>query len=280
MSSDEVSGTDWTSNEVELVVGYYFDMLDLELARVPFNKSARNAELHKLIGRSRGSIERKHQNISAVMNELGLPWIDGYKPLKNYQQRLLSTIEVMLPKRTELFTDSQQQATSEVAAPEELFYEAPPQLSTKPEPKDAELERLIRKFDPAARDEKNRTLGKRGEELIFHSELARVASSNSHLIDKVKWVSRDEGDGAGFDILSFDENGNEKLLEVKTTVGHQTTPFFISANELQVSQERPNAFRLVRLYNFAKKPKVFELRPPLSESVLLKTSMFKAYFEQ
>ena len=96
----------------------------------------------------------------------------------------------------------------------------------------------------------------------------------------MRWISTEEGDGAGFDILSFDTDGSERLLEVKTTVGHQTTPFFISSNEMQLSESKPKEFRLVRLYDFSKKPKAFELKPPLSESVFLKTAVFKAYFEQ
>ena len=45
-----------------------------------------------LQGRSDPSIERKHQNISAVLLEMGLPFIDGYKPLRNYQRPLLPAV--------------------------------------------------------------------------------------------------------------------------------------------------------------------------------------------
>jgi Domain of unknown function (DUF3883) len=51
------------------------------------------------------------------------------------------------------------------------------------------------------------------------------------LASKVKWVAQEDGDGAGYDILSFSPNGQERFLEVKTTVGHQRTPFFLSRNE-------------------------------------------------
>jgi hypothetical protein len=42
-------------------------MLTLELSRQPYVKSHRNSALQDLTGRSHGSIEYKHQNISAVL---------------------------------------------------------------------------------------------------------------------------------------------------------------------------------------------------------------------
>lgn len=59
-------------------------MLMIELGGGTVVKAERNRALQALTGRSRGSIEYKHQNISAVMAEFGLPFIRGYKPAKNY----------------------------------------------------------------------------------------------------------------------------------------------------------------------------------------------------
>jgi hypothetical protein len=84
MSTADPTGTDWTDREIDLIVADYFDMLRLELAGQSYVKAHRNAALQELTRRSRGSIERKHQNISAVLVKLGMPWISGYKPLANY----------------------------------------------------------------------------------------------------------------------------------------------------------------------------------------------------
>jgi hypothetical protein len=51
-------------------------------------------------------------------------------------------------------------------------------------------------------------------------------------------VSGEEGDGAGFDIASFDRDGSERLIEVKTTNGWGAHPFHISSNELAVADNR------------------------------------------
>jgi hypothetical protein len=64
----------WSREEVEATVAAYLDMLDQELRGLQFNKSdARRRLGATLSGRSEGAIERKHQNISAILIELGFP---------------------------------------------------------------------------------------------------------------------------------------------------------------------------------------------------------------
>ncbi|WP_199321918.1 hypothetical protein [Leptolyngbya sp. FACHB-321] len=79
--------------EVEAVVADYFTMLSLELRREPYNQAAHRRNLLQLLkGRSEGAIERKHQNISAILMEFGYPYIFGYKPLGNYQSLLYEVV--------------------------------------------------------------------------------------------------------------------------------------------------------------------------------------------
>src|SRR5690606_23368079 len=79
-----ITGTHWSDSEIDLIVADYFDMLALEQAGSPYNKAEHNRALQHLTGRSPGSIEFKHQNISAVLVRLGLPRIEGYKPMPNF----------------------------------------------------------------------------------------------------------------------------------------------------------------------------------------------------
>jgi len=80
----------WSEAEVLAIVEDYFSMLALELKGIPYNKAQHNRELsQRLNNRSKGSIEMKHMNISAIMHELGMPAISGYKPFSNYQRNLL-----------------------------------------------------------------------------------------------------------------------------------------------------------------------------------------------
>ena len=71
------AGTPWTRQEIEAIVADYLEMLMTELAGGTFVKAEHNRVLQALTGRSHGSIEYKHQNISAVMAEFGLPFIKG-----------------------------------------------------------------------------------------------------------------------------------------------------------------------------------------------------------
>ena len=71
------AGTDWATDECEIIVEDYLDMLLTELRGGKFNKAERNRALQHKIRRSKGSIEYKHRNISAVMSEFGLPFILG-----------------------------------------------------------------------------------------------------------------------------------------------------------------------------------------------------------
>ena len=141
------------------------------------------------------------------------------------------------------------------------------------------MARLVKKFDPVERDFRNRSLGKAGEEMIFAFERQHLtALGREDLARKVRWVSQEDGDGAGYDIRSFDYKGSERLIEVKTTNGLQTTPFYLTRNELSFSKERPQEFRICRLYDFLKQPKMFELAPPIENLVRLEPLSYSASF--
>lgn len=278
MEFDERSGQDWSDEEINLIVADYFAMLEKELLREPYVKSKRNAELQKLTGRSRGSIEFKHQNLSAVLMALGEPWITGYKPMRNVQKSLIDGVERFLDRRSAISLRLPQKETA-FAEEGSLFIGPPPIRSENSEESNVSLARLVRKFDPALRDERNRNLGRRGEERVLRSEHARlIFEGRPDLARKVKWVSQEDGDGAGYDIRSFDINGDERFLEVKTTNGHRNTPFLISRNEMQFSEERSNGFRIFCLHDFAKEPKAFLINSPLKSHLILEPANYKASF--
>lgn len=79
---------DWTDDENEAVVAEYFHMLDAELAGDEYVKREINERVQTATGRSHGSVEYKFQNVSAVLDEAGLPWVSGYMPASNYQAAL------------------------------------------------------------------------------------------------------------------------------------------------------------------------------------------------
>ena len=105
MTSEDRFGQDWNNGELDLIVADYFSMLDAELKNEPYNKSEHRRGLIAKIGRTEGSVERKHQNISAVLQELVMPTITGYKPLPNFQKTIIDAIDRYLtqtPKALQL----------------------------------------------------------------------------------------------------------------------------------------------------------------------------------
>lgn len=263
---------DWTADELLLIVNDYFSMLDAELSGSRYSKSEHRRVLRDLVKRSEGSIEFKHQNITAVLQDLGLPWIAGYKPRSNYQGALLDAVEAQL--RRQLPREVGQLDGGQPMDAEDVLVSPPGRRTGSKSP---ELERLIRKFDPAARDAGNRKLGRAGEEFVLNFERHSLrALGCGGLADRVRWIADVEGDGAGFDILSFDPDGCEKYLEVKTTCGGARTPFYISRNELCLSEQRPAEFRLVRVHQFANDPKIFVLEPPLLDHLCIEPIAYRA----
>jgi hypothetical protein len=275
LADQEKIGTDWTEDELDLIVADYFDMLRAEQAASPYVKAHHSAELMARTGRTHRSVEYKHMNISAVLEEIGHPIIRGYKAKANYQNALFDAIERHLMKQPVLWTPD---AVVELAEERLPFLESPPQLQP-PKSRPKRLERLVRKFDAGERDFRNRALGKAGEEAVFLYERHRLqAEDRPDLARKVRWVAREDGDGAGYDILSFDLAGGERLIEVKTTLGGRTTPFYLTRNEHDLAEERVDAFRLMRVHSFAREPRMFELIPPLADAVRLSPHTFQASF--
>ena len=117
------------------------------------------------------------------------------------------------------------------------------------------------KHDYLAREARNSALGKSGELLALEYESFRLhQAGKKHLAERIEHVSNSRGDGLGYDILSFDENGKERFIEVKTTAFAKETPFFASHNEISLAREKAEHFYLYRLFDFRKKPRLFSLQ--------------------
>jgi hypothetical protein len=278
MADQAKIGTPWQEDELDAIVADYFAMLTAELAGQAYTKSRHGAALMAKIGRTHRSVEFKHQNISAVLDELGMPWISGYIPKRNYQNAIFGAIDRYLSQHPEILEFVPPPRPVATILRPELF--VPPPAMTPAEMGPEGLRRLVHKFDPIERDQRNRSLGRAGEEFVLDVERQQLKEMNRpDLASKVRWVAADEGDGAGYDIHSFDpQNGSARLIEVKTTNGSARTPFFLSRNERNRSTERPAEWCIYRVHLFATVPKIFVLAPPLEDSVRLTTEIWRASF--
>jgi len=137
--------------------------------------------------------------------------------------------------------------------------------------------------DYGLKDSKNRKLGLEGELLVLNQEKDYLRQKNrDDLADKVLHTSVVEGDGAGYDIKSFDYEGNIKYIEVKTTRSSANTSFFISPNELEFSKQNKNHYFLYRLYEYqidTSSSKAYILEGDLSDQINITPTQFKAHIK-
>jgi hypothetical protein len=277
--------THWSAPEVEAAVADYFDMLRAELSGRRYNKTEhRRALISRLNDRSDGSVELKHQNISAVLIEMGIPYIDGYKPRYNYQRSLLPTaVTAYLRRHPELqalfAADSAAVPAIPTVADILAALEAPPVPKELQTPTLAEP-RLV--YNPGGvnyleREARNQSLGEAGEQFVLNYERARlIHAGKDALADRIEQVSATLGPSAGFDIRSYETDGSDRYIEVKTTKYGKSTPFFVTPNELRFSREHESRYFLYRTFKFRDSPRLFTLPGHIEERCVLEPAAYIA----
>ena len=277
-------GDDWGREEVQLIVRDYVSMLVQELTGQTYNKSQHRRSLQaKLKSRSEGAIEFKHCNISAVLVELGFPYLKGYKPRVNFQRSLLTEVVAAEIANTPVLDDAALSAVERPAITAEIL-DFSHVIATAPKREVAAHEPAPSYGNPTKRDylereARNQSLGRAGEEFALRFEQWRLSQRGlGQLADRVQHVSVTQGDGLGYDILSFEPDGRERFIEVKTTAFGQKTPFFVSANEVRFARREPEQFRLYRLFEFRANPRLFELVGPVENHCSLDATTYRATF--
>ncbi|MEZ5045034.1 MAG: DUF3883 domain-containing protein [Saprospiraceae bacterium] len=274
----------WSDFEVNEIVIDYFDMLSKEIKQVNYKKSGHRMQLKKkLSNRSDGSIEFKHQNISAILIKYGRPYIIGYKPRSNYQKNLevmvLNYLERnnFIEKDFELFAGESNKIIEPINF--DNWVEPIPRLLKFEEAK-VEFRTRIAHVNYIEKEQANKLLGEQGEELVVQYEKWRlIKAGKESLADKVEWISKDYGDGAGFDILSKNSNGADRYIEVKTTKLGKYTPIYLTRNELAYSKEKESSYYLYRLFEFNKAPKMFNSKGSLDEICTLEPLNYVGRFK-
>ena len=283
----QVNGWDWL--ECEACVQDYFEMLGKELRNEQLNKTEhRNALMLKLRNRSSSSVERKHQNISAILVELGFTYISGYKPLFNYQAQLR---EVVIAHLAGQQLDLKQINTvHDVDLPpfvvnwdRVLDPEIPERIPIATPP---ERKFLARHVNYAQREAENRGLGESGEQFVLDFERFHLAQAGrSDLASEVEWSSKEQGDGLGYDVRSFriGEDGvardEEVFIEVKTTNRGKYQPFYISENEIAFSREFNDRYSLYRVYDFySRGRRLYQMPGLVQDHVRLNPVLYRAGF--
>lgn len=273
----------WKPEEILPAVEAYFAMVAKELADQKVVKAHVYRDLEAEGARTWKSYEYKMQNISAVLALNDLPFLKGLLPARNFQRSLeplvLAYLDAHPEKRTALLAYGQhrnaQQSLLDLLDAETLVEEPAPHYEARPA-----RERTFRaiKVDFATREHACRNLGRSGEDLIVSYEKTRLAAAGrADLAEEVEWVSQTRGDGLGYDIRSFTVEYEERFIEVKTTNFDRETPFLITDNELAFSQENPDQYKLYRLFDFGKKPRMYTLSGSMEVACELAPVRFRAW---
>lgn len=121
-------------------------------------------------------------------------------------------------------------------------------------------------IDYIERGKRNKKIGDRGEQIVLQAEKKFLRDNKRYdLANKVDPVYR-KNDSAGFDILSYDLDEKEKLIEVKTTLGKVgKSSLYVSANELEKSMDKENYYFYIVYEADSLSPKIWRVK---SENLL------------
>lgn len=124
-------------------------------------------------------------------------------------------------------------------------------------------------------------VGKDSEKLIYDLEREKlIKEQREDLANNVIWEAEENGDGAGYDIKSFEKrNGKyvEIYIEVKGTNKSINEPFDISRNEIEVSNKYKDKYYIYRVGNiYSENPKFYKINGKIEDNFKLEAVSFKA----
>lgn len=261
----------WSLAECEITADAYFQSLRKKLNKESFNRQQAIRDVSKVVQRTEGAIDYKFQNIDAILSKAGLPRLND--AIASKVQTLLEYV-VLDPLAKRFATAVETQNT--IATPSGQVFVPVPTIA-KPRRTKERLATTIAKFEFSEVEEKQREIGRLGEQFVLRVERDRLsACGRDDLAGQVKWVSDEIGDGLGYDIESFDDEGAVIFIEVKTTNQGPQSPFFITANELLAASRLGPRFRLYRVFNLSGSPQIYVLQGPLESRLTLTAKVYAA----
>ena len=266
--------TGWDDAQVQSTVTAYFAMLRAELMGQPYVKADFNRAVQAATGRSRGAVDYKFENISAVLRDIGLRYIPGYKPYSNYQDALRTEVERFLARDSEIRRLLEEMPVPDLPPMVQLVEVDPPVMAP---PGTSHRGRVTVGVDFLERQARNRDVGLKGERLVVEYERSWLsARGRADLAALVTHVPSTLGDGAGYDVSSFLLDGSPHHIEVKATCGSVIVPFFLSASELRYALEHPMAYSIYRVFDLGPNPSFYKLTGDMAEILDLMPVSYQA----
>ncbi|SFK73076.1 protein NO VEIN domain-containing protein [Caulobacter sp. UNC279MFTsu5.1] len=258
MGDSAINGRTWNEAEQDLVVGDYLVMLDKVMTGRALDPANHQRALRFVTNRSGGAITFLQGEISAVLTLIGLPTLNDHPPRWDFGDGLVDSVDRCLSARPAVLKAlAQPPALLGRAAAPILTEGAPPPVALAPP--GARAERLVAKFDPAARDQEARMLARIGVAAALVHEQRRLEDrGRPDLAAQVRLALPTDPEGC--DLVSFSRTGAPRLIAVKTTTGGPAAPFRLTPAEEILREAQPEAFVVHRLYDVAREARVFRVR--------------------
>lgn len=274
----------FSMKECIAVVADYFTMLRAEIHGQLYSKADHRNRLSQELGRDPDEIEDYYRGVGAILGALGMPFIDAYKPKAVEDSQLEAAIQAFIEKQPDKVEDLWiDDDASRVSIPVELDDSKAFWVSTPSPSGHQGFPRL--NWSPAIgmevdfrkREGRNYNLAMAGERFVLAFERARLREAGrKDLVEKIEWTSQNRGTDLGYDIKSFDEQGRERCIAVKTTNFGPRFPFALSIDEIAFSRQRPDAFALYRVFSFSKGARLYMLEGKLEEHLSLSPVVYRA----
>lgn len=107
-----------------------------------------------------------------------------------------------------------------------------------------------RKMDYERINKERKLIGNAGEELVYKDQIEFVKNHAPEYLKSVRHVSKLDGDGAGYDICSFNADKKLVYIEVKSTTGKKETPFYMTSSEYAFFELHKDNYIISRVYEF------------------------------
>lgn len=107
-----------------------------------------------------------------------------------------------------------------------------------------------RKMDYERINKERKLIGNAGEELVYKDQIEFVKTHAPEYLKSVRHVSKLDGDGAGYDICSFNIDKKLVYIEVKSTTGKKETPFYMTSSEYAFFELHKDNYIISRVYEF------------------------------
>ncbi len=230
--------------------------------------------------------EHTHRQIAAILVEEGLPFHSRYRPLLNYSQGLRGAVEAYLRNHPELFRLMEADVDQSSGPVPEVGRRGVDTIASRaPEPgeipeiaADSSARANVSGTDFLAREQRNRALARSGERFVVEYEIQRLRDAGAPVhADAVEHVAAEQGGAGGYDIHSYDADGGDRYIKVKTTRYRRETPFFITAKEIAMAAIHRQHFWLYRVFECRDGlPRLYAMNGPLHERFRLQPIAYRA----